>query len=132
MIEYINTRCNQWADWYVKRRANGLGFPKECPYTRLQARGGDGYQLTVDEAAWEIHQAINSLIHEEKLAVECFYLVSGAIEHKIQRAGCSIPTLYRRIDRAHNRIMEWLNDEAAGVDHMSPTERACMAEKESV
>lgn len=129
---YINTRCNQWADWYVRRQASGLGYPRECPYTRLQARGGDGYQLTVDEAAWEIHQAIHGLIEEEKLAVKSFYLVSGTIEHKIRVAGCSIPTLYRRIDRAHNRIMEWLNDLAAGVEHVHPAKRACMCEKEAV
>lgn len=117
IIGYVGARCNQWAEWYLRREALGMGYPRECPYTRLQARGGQGYNQTFDEAAWEIHQAINGLDPVLKLAVYAFYIRKGTIEQRSRDCGCSFKTLYRRVEEAHLRIMEWLNDETAGVPH---------------
>jgi hypothetical protein len=50
-------------------------------------------------------------------AVEEFYLRIGGVTRGVQaRCKCSEKTLYRRIDEAHNLILGYLNDMAAGVE----------------
>ncbi len=133
MIDYINMRCNQWADWHSKRKAGGLGFPRECCYTRLQARGGDGNASLIDEAAWEVHQAITDLPPLLNLAVIEFYLKRGTSIQKARACGCTESTLFYRIHSAHLKIMDWLNAEAAGLPHPKPTsKRTCIVRSESV
>jgi hypothetical protein len=132
VIEYINVRCNQWAEWHRRRVDSGLGFPKECCYTRLQGRGPDGWQLTIDESAWEIHRAVHSLDDCLRMAVTVFYLGRGTIEQRARDCRCSFKTLYRRIDQAHVEIMGWLNDESAGVRHSAYANTSCRRDKVSV
>ena len=125
MIEYINTRCSQWATWRRRKDDNGQGFPKECIYTRLSGRGGKGYNPTIDEAAWEIDQAVRALPVELKKAVMVFYLGRGTSEQKARDCGCHRDTLFVRVHLAHQGIMEWLNDEAAGVAHPPIKQKTC-------
>lgn len=132
MIPYMNVRGNQWAEWWWRREASGLGFPKESPYTRLQARGGNGYQLTTDEAAWEFHRAVHSLSEDLQKAMLAFYINKGTIEQRAKDCGCSQVYLYRLVDRAHVQILGWLNDEAAGVHHAMYANTSCIRLKESV
>lgn len=132
MIDYINTRCAQWAAWRRRKDDNGLGFPRECPYTRLQARGGSGYNHVTDEAAWEIECAVRSLDDQLKKVIEVIYLGKGTSRDKARDCRCAESTMFERVHRAHLRIMEWLNDEAAGVPHDGAAESACTARSVSV
>lgn len=132
MIQYINTRLNIWAEWHRKRQDSGGGFPKECCYTRLQARGADGFQLTLDEKAWEMHRAVHSLDEILRQAIFAFYTGKGTIDQRARDCDCSFKTLYRRIDQAHVQLLGWLNDEAAGVQHPAYANTACIRDKVSV
>jgi DNA-directed RNA polymerase specialized sigma24 family protein len=118
MIDYINARCNQWVLWHRRGQDNGLGFPRECAYTRLDGRTpGKVSQPPVDEAAWEIERAVRALEHELNKVVIQFYLKRGTSEDKARACQCHRDTLYARLHTAHIRILEWLNDETAGVPH---------------
>jgi hypothetical protein len=133
VIVYINNRCNQWADWCTRRKVGGLGFPRECCYTRLEARGGNGNSSLIDEAAWEIHQAVGDLPPVLQTAVMVFYLGKGTVDQKARDCLCARRTLFDRIQMAHVRIMDWLNAEAAGLPHAKPdVKRTCIARTVSV
>ena len=116
MIEHINTRCNHWAQWLRTKSDNGLGFPRQAAFLNVPG-GGQGWRTPANEAAWEIHQAVNALNDELKQAVWVFYLGRCTMDQKARDCRCHRDTLYSRIHTAHLRIMEWLNDEAAGLVH---------------
>ena len=132
MIVYINARLNAWAEWHARRGDSGLGFPRECSYTRLQARSGSGFKAEVDDAAWETHRGVNALIIERRAAVFSFYVRRGLVIQKARDCGCSVATLYRRIDAAHQDLLGWLNDEAAGLHQVTYSSGPCIPERLSV
>lgn len=122
MIEYINHRCNEWARWALCRRDGGLGLPRECCYTRLMPRSPHvGSTVEMNEAAMEIEDALRDMTtrgHTHLVAaVREFYLRAGGqtVDQISVRCGCCRRTLFYRIDMAHNEIMGYLNDMAAGV-----------------
>jgi DNA-directed RNA polymerase specialized sigma24 family protein len=94
----------------------GLGYPRECSYTRLIERSGNGFHSpNFDEDAWLVEKAIQSLPDSLKDTVQVFYLRVGTIEQMAKELHCHRVTIYARIDVAHSKIMDWLNDEACGV-----------------
>lgn len=114
---YINSRLNLWALWSAQRTSGGLGFPRECSYTRLAARTSSGFiSPNFNEDAWLVEQAVQSLPVYLKETVKSFYLETGTIDQKAKDLHCERRTVYSRIDRAHDHIMDWLNDEACGVN----------------
>jgi len=120
VISHINDRCNAWADWIARKLLLGTGYPRECVYTRLQARGGSsGFELTIDEQAWEIHQAVKTLPPQLLEAINAFYLGKGTVDDKAKDCRCHRDTLFVRVHRAHIVIMDWLYAEAAGL-HKAP------------
>lgn len=133
MIEHINNRCNQWARWRMLRGDNGLGYPRQCNYTKLvpiHASRDPGR----DEACWEIEQAYHALPSDErnlKGIIDKFYLGRGTIDQRARDLGIHRDTMYARLHQAHVKIMEWLNDEAAGL-HDKRAKIACNAPTVSV
>jgi len=133
VIEYINTRCNQWAEWRERKAANGLGFPRECVYTRLTPRDPTGaFDPNVDESAWEVDQAIRALPDYLNRSVVEFYLRNGTVDQKARAVGCAPRTLFDRIHMAHNHILDWLNTEAAGLPHEPLANSPCARRTVSV
>jgi DNA-directed RNA polymerase specialized sigma24 family protein len=133
MIPYIHIRCVQWADWYRKKEDNGLGFPSECCYTRWRGKGPPfGLLPSVDEAAWEIHQAVKALSPRLNNVVTVFYLGKGTADQKAADCGCHRDTLYDRLHMAQVQIMDWLNAEAAGIGHGEPAKKVCIPPTVSV
>lgn len=113
---YINSRLNIWAQWSLQRTSGGLGFPSECPYTRLAARTSNGLTSpAINEEAWLVEKAVQSLPDYLKETVRVFYIGKGTVEQKAKDLRCSRDTVYARIERAHGQIMDWLNDEACNV-----------------
>ena len=129
MIEYIHTRCNAWVLWRRRKEDEGLGYPKCSAFTKTPGGGVAGFKQILGEPEWEIERAIWSMkTSHPKLfrAVTVFYLRTGTVEMKATWAGCCRETLFDRLHQAHNLIMAWLNDEAAGLHaHPMVQKRSC-------
>jgi hypothetical protein len=126
VIVYINARCVQWADWHRKKDDNGLGFPSECSFIKPYMKSGPGGMLpSIDEAAWETHQAIKALEPKLNTVVNVFYLGRGTADQKARDCGCHRDTMYDYLHMAHVEIMDWLNAEAAGIGHGEPAKITC-------
>ena len=108
---HINDRLNQWARWLLSQASGGLGYPSQCAFARMSA-DGDSYSsrvpVGISEAAWEVEQAVQSLAPELRQCVVAIYCESGTMEQKAKDYGCHRVTLYARLDRAHEQIMDWL------------------------
>lgn len=109
--DYIKRRLVQWAEWSLQRDSGGLGFPRECPYTRMQARSGTGgfFSPDIDVDAMEIEEAVRDLPDHLRLTIRVFYVAPGTIEQKARDLGCCRQRVYGRIERAHAMILGWLN-----------------------
>lgn len=106
----ITQRMIRWAEWLLRGDGGGLGFPRECSYTRMQQRGGDGgYSIDVDLESAETEKAVQALEQDLKLAVNVYYLVRATRETQAQYLKCHVRTMERRVERAHVRIVELLD-----------------------
>jgi hypothetical protein len=109
---YINDRLNQWAHWVAQRDSGALGYPHQSAFVRL-AGGSGSYSSRLapdlNERAWEIERAVQSLRGELKECVVSFYCRIGTIEQKARECRCCRDTMYSRLDRAHGLILDALN-----------------------
>ena len=104
--EYIKQRMLQWADWVMKRESGGLGYPRECPYTRMRGGNSAGYYSPdVDLEAMEVEKGVQLLPVDIKRCVREYYLRIGTIESKAKRLHIHRDTIYARIERAHGFIL---------------------------
>jgi DNA-directed RNA polymerase specialized sigma24 family protein len=105
--DYIKTRLNQWAEWSLQRDSGGVGFPRECSYTRMQARSGSaGFTSPdIDVDAMEIESAVNELPEPFRTVVRVFYIAPGTVEQKARDLGCHRTRVYSRIETAHAMIL---------------------------
>lgn len=108
MILHINDRLNKWAFWCLTGRTANIGFPRKSSYCSLEGRGGNGLSAEFNDDAWEIEQAVHSLDDVLKDAVKIFYLGKGTSEQKARDCGCAKMTMYKRIDCAQRKILDWL------------------------
>lgn len=108
--DYIKTRLNQWAEWSLQRDSGGLGFPRECSYTRMQARSGSAGFMSpdIDVDAMEIESAVSELPEPFRTTVRVFYIAPGTIEQKARDLGIHRTRVYSRIERAHTMILGWI------------------------
>jgi hypothetical protein len=131
MIPYVNSRLVMWAEWVLKGQDSGLGYPKECPYTRLMARsGGGGYQPNFDSDSREVDEVLAKLKQEQPALYRTTHLFYG-IDFKSGKAfsinltsqqiaktlECHRDTVYSNLDRAHRLILDGFleNDAIAHV-----------------
>lgn len=115
MILYINERLNEWAEWALKREDGGLGYPRECSYTRLQARSGSGFVPVDNERAWDVERAVQELGGVSKQVITEMYLRTGTAEQKARSCQCCVRTLFNRLHHAHVLIMERLSMQEDGA-----------------
>ncbi|MFA5824800.1 MAG: hypothetical protein WC825_02375 [Gallionellaceae bacterium] len=107
----ITQRMIRWAEWLLRGDGGGLGFPRECSYTRMQQRGDGGYcSPEVDLESAETEKAVQALEQDLKLAVQVYYLASATRETQAQYLKCHVRTMERRVERAHVQIMQLLDD----------------------
>lgn len=107
----ITQRLIRWAEWVMRGNGGGLGFPRECSYTRMQQRGGDGgYSIDVDLESAETEKAVQALEQELKLAVQVYYMTATTREIQAQYLKCHVRTMERRVERAHVQIVQLLDD----------------------
>lgn len=106
----IEQRMVRWAEWLLRGDGGGLGFPRECSYTRMQQRGGDGgYSIDVDIESAETEKAVQALEPDLKQAVQVYYLANATRATQAQYLKCHVRTMERRVERAHVRIVELLD-----------------------
>jgi len=78
IIQYVNSRMVLWSEWALKREDGSIGFPSECPYTRLVARsGGSGYKPDVDGDAMEVDKALSAIKKDLPKIYRCLHLFYG-------------------------------------------------------
>jgi hypothetical protein len=108
--EYIKIRMQQWAEWVVMRESGAVGYPRECSYTRMQARSGSSgfHSPDIDMEAMEIEDAVRVLPDYLRLTVREYYVKPGTIEQKAKQLCCHRDTLYARIEQSHTMISGWL------------------------
>lgn len=121
MISHINDRLNQWAQWKLQRQDGGSVV---CATYLMMARGNDpddapppASRVPIDDIECcdtdRCVVAINGVL--QKTVTEFYLRTATPIEQKAHVCGCSVKTLYRRIDEAHRQIMAYLNDLSCGV-----------------
>lgn len=113
MSDDLDRRLNNWAEWNLRREDSGIGFPRECSYTRLQiSTGGGGYIPIIESDAWLIEHAVISLgqacpiLHQ--VIVER-YLKTRSAEQMYRACNCSKPTFFRRLNDAKMFIKKSLD-----------------------
>lgn len=110
MIDWVNRRCFDWADWATRRQQSGLGFPAQSNYTRLTGgiRGRmfmgewNAQAAQVDDVVRRLQPTMRQIVHQE-------YMRRGTDTQKAQALGVSVRTYYRRIDETHLVIAHYLH-----------------------
>ena len=120
IIPYVNSRLVLWAEWVLKREDGATGFPRECPYTRLVARGGGaGFVMDVDGEAMEVDKALLDIKKHYPDTYKALHLFYG-VDFKNGKAvsvmmtkdmvaktiGCHRDTVYSHLDRGHRMLLE--------------------------
>jgi DNA-directed RNA polymerase specialized sigma24 family protein len=108
--EYIKTRLQQWAEWSAMRESGAVGYPRECSYTRMQARSGAPGFFTpdLDEDAMDVEKAVRELPDYLRATVREYYVAPGTVEQKAKSLCCNKNTIYLRLERAHALISDWM------------------------
>ena len=98
ILEYIEERLIEWADWFKKKEHLGVGYPPMSVEYRLMTEGHItreylGHKPSpVHTAAEEIESLIRELSGQNLELAEvlrCHYLESGNIPFKSKRVGMS-------------------------------------------
>lgn len=122
MIYFINDKLMIWAEWACKKSSGGLGYPRECSYTKLvQTHGAHGsFTPQMNEDAEKMEACIVALrATEPHLAqvVELRYKFQTMSNVQISKqVGCSDKTVGSWIGIAHQRLLGFLNDLEAGIE----------------
>lgn len=121
---YVNSRLVMWSEWVLKREAGSLGYPRECPYTRLMQRsGGAGFKPDLDSDAMEIDKILTDLKKSDPKIFRVTHLFYG-IEFKSGKVvpmsmtkemiakdlGIHRDTVYNHLDKAHRLILDGLHE----------------------
>lgn len=107
--DYIKGRLKRWGEWCARRESGGLGYPRECPYTRMQARSGVGFSSPeVDGEAVETERAVCELPEHLRETIRSYYVRPGTVEQKARDLRCGRDTVYARIERAIPLLAGWL------------------------
>lgn len=108
--ECIKTRLQQWAEWSLMRDGGSLGYPRECSYTRMQARSGSPgfFSPDIDLEAMQVEDAVRELPEYLRDTVRQYYVAPGTVEQKARVLCCNKKTIYLRLECAHQLIIELL------------------------
>jgi hypothetical protein len=123
VLTYVDARLNEWALWKAGARVCTGGAVTSNAYTWIGAGGrGDNAPpplsyVPLDELACaETDRCVCALEPLLRQVVEEFYCRLGTTDMAAARCGCSRMTLWRRLDNAHNRLLGFMNDVAAGLE----------------
>lgn len=107
MADEIQARLVRWAEWLMRATGGGMGYPRECSYTRLQARSTLGFcSPEVDIESAETEMAVQSLPDHLKHAVQMHYLTTATRDQQARMLSCHVRTMERRLERAYILIAQ--------------------------
>ncbi|MFA5170411.1 MAG: hypothetical protein WC426_02515 [Sulfuriferula sp.] len=116
MIGFIDDELRQWAAWSILRKDGGLGYPHQVNFARLGGGACSRYEPIVDENAMKMERCVLCLPHDLWCVVDYWYRNPSAnITSCSLHCKCHRETVYSRLNRAHIKIMGWLNDLESGV-----------------
>jgi hypothetical protein len=122
MIKAMDDLLKHWAD-----QSKGKGMRQCSPLGRLAQFGGvmptssprgskDLMGLgDMDEAAWEVQQAMNGLSDELQVLAHEHYLWNGYNELKAGRLGLTERTYYNRLNKLHIELREVLRNRSRQI-----------------
>lgn len=110
-IEWVEFRLQNWARWKAGAGDSPLGYAT----TSLTESVRSGYRespvpTNAVEAA-ETDTAVRAL-HPAELGrtLVCYYCDGGTYRDKVRALGCSVATMYSRIDQAHQQLARALTE----------------------
>lgn len=120
MIPYIDMRLQRWAEWSCRREDNGTGYAMSVLNRMIV--GSEVWAETSfdsrplidcgDVEAMDTEHAVQSLRHElKRVVIEC-YIQRGTKEQKARSLGMCLKTMYLKLDMAHVRVMDALQNNA--------------------
>lgn len=113
IINIIEERLNDWADWILRQNDWGLGYPKQSIEAYLMKYGNTVIQhsnqpvLLNNPDAEEIEKQISVLAKQTKMladALRVYYLTVGTMEQKAKKLNTSYTQLKVRLSMAK----QWL------------------------
>lgn len=117
--EELERRCLNWARWKEGASSGGLGYASV--YLPASVAGRDSFREatvpTLDVEAEQTDRAVMALPSALRRTVEVYYLGSGSMEDRCRLLQISRPTIYVRIDKAHEALAAWLREAEAKVRH---------------
>lgn len=109
-VDDIQMRLVRWAEWVVRLGSGAMGYPRECSYTRMQARSDAGFcSAEVDLESSDTEKAVQLLPQPFKRTVQVYYLHGGTRMQQAKMLGCHVRTMERRILLAHGMIQDGLD-----------------------
>lgn len=121
MIVFIHDMLMVWAAWNSKKIGGGLGYPRECNYTKLVKVQSDRSAFTpnLNDNAEKMEACIIALrATEPKLAavITLRYMYQTMSDVQISKqVGCSDKTVKAWVGVAMQRLLGFLNDLEAGI-----------------
>jgi hypothetical protein len=119
---YIAFRINQWANWRARRDDNGNGWPSKLPgYDGMPiGTGQKNFSPDVPEECMQIESCMIALRVVNKELYDVLILaytkhMMTAEQKSIKMGYGTSRTFYNRIGTAHNLMLGFLNDLAAGI-----------------
>jgi hypothetical protein len=122
---YINKRMVMWATWVLKRESGSLGYPTQCPYTRLAASGSSaGYVPGLDSDAMEVDKILTKIKKQDEKVFRVLHMFYGVAFEKghavptmtstaallAAEYGCHRDTLYAWLEKGHRLLMDGFHE----------------------
>jgi hypothetical protein len=117
---FITSRMCAWAKRSLMGIDGGIGFKRQVSFVNNMPAGvAVDYTPDVDEAFIEMDLCVVALSIERPELYQVIYLhyLRGdlKVDGKVSMLGCSKQTFYNKVSLAHQLLLGWLNDLAAGI-----------------
>jgi len=111
---YVITRLSLWAEWRIRRKDGGLGYPRKSAFVRETSSGF--WTPDMDSGCMDVDVAVCGLLPERRDVIMQCYTQLGTKSTKASRCGCCVRTYDARLEMAHKDVLGFLNDLAAGIE----------------
>lgn len=121
MINFVHEKLKVWVDWLEKRSSSGLGYPPECIYTKLVHVRSEGKVFTPDmntdgQLMEDCVCALRATEPNLAAVITLHYIYQTMSWVQIgKHVGCSDKTAKAWVGIAQQRLLGFMNDQAAGI-----------------
>jgi DNA-directed RNA polymerase specialized sigma24 family protein len=111
MINHIHDRLVTWASAALSDTLGALSYSSILLEMEDTSERNNDTVALWSPAVEEIERAVNSLAYELRETIKAIYLEPEAkMSQAAKRCGCSVATLRRRRNKAHEKIEAFLNE----------------------